>query len=48
MYTLIAHAVLILGVLLWELWTAAELPYAGLRNQQVTDQVKALVCQRNA
>ena len=30
---------LILGVLLWELWTAAELPYAGLNDQQVTGQV---------
>jgi len=27
------------GVLLWELWTAAELPYAGLNDQQVTGQV---------
>lgn len=41
MYTLTKYSVLILGVLLWELWTAADLPYAGLNNQQVTDQVKA-------
>ena len=31
------------GVLLWELWTAAQKPYSGLRNQQVTEKVIHLV-----
>jgi len=38
-YTHKLHIVPFPGVLLWELWTAAELPYAGLNDQQVTGQV---------
>ena len=30
----------VLGVLLWELWTAGQEPYSGLHNQQVADLVK--------
>ena len=32
------------GVLLWELWTAAQKPYSGLRNQQVAEKVKNIPC----